>query len=170
MAGFAYRGSLTGTKERSLISGAETIITNSVVVSVGDAVLISTGGFISLGTAGSRVYGIVIGVVGSQGEKLDPDASTLDTFTVASDNQTVALKRAIIDISKDSIWFNDADSSLARTDDDLFYDLVSESQINGSVVTNGAFKIIKRDPNGDGDASNGLFVIAESQLDPYAQV
>jgi len=168
MAGFVKRKSLSGENKQALLSY---IIANSQTISVGDAVYMDADGFIIPATAGSRVLGIVIGVTDKNGLRIDPDAaSTPDTYTVDSDNETVDQKKVLVETSKDSVFYNDADEALEATDDNLFYNLTSESQIDGTAVANGQFKIVGRDPDGDGDASKGLFVIAESQLDPYAQV
>jgi hypothetical protein len=54
-----------------------------------------------------------------------------------------------------------------------FLDVVAASdQIDEStgLSTDGQFQLVGLDPLGDADASVGLFKIAESQLDPYAQV
>jgi hypothetical protein len=52
-----------------------------------------------------------------------------------------------------------------------FFDLTDQDQIadqNGADNA-GAFILVKRDPDGDGDASKGIFKIAEHEWDAYAQ-
>jgi len=52
-----------------------------------------------------------------------------------------------------------------------FFDLTDEDTINASSADDnkGQFQLVGLDPDNDGDASKGLFRIAESMLDPYAQ-
>jgi len=171
MAGFTKRGSLSGENKQAVLHGSNTIIANSQTIQVGDAVYRDTDGFIIVAAAGTRVLGICVGVTDKDGIRVDPDSPTTpDTYTVESDNETDKQWKAMIETSKDVLWLNDADEDLERADDELFYNLADENTIDGTAAAAGQFALIKRDPLGDGDLSLGLFVIAESQLDPYAQV
>jgi len=170
---FEFKKSLSGGAERKLLCGAETVIANSVELKVEDAVKWDTDGFIALATAGDKVLGIVEGVVDKDGIAIEPDADTLNTYTMASDNETAAakMKRASIDISKNSLYKNDASGDLTRTMIGQLFDLTDEDQIDQGTAsdTSGQFQLIRLDPDNESDASMGLFKIAESQLDPFTQ-
>lgn len=173
MARFVQQGSLSGLKDKSYLGsrGTPMIIGNSVAMIVGAAVNWASTGFIGLGTAGSRVLGICQGVVGINGERLTPDSNTTDTYTVASDNQTVAKKKVLIDSSKDTLWHNVANGAVnIQSDLDVFLDLTSATQLSSTAAANGAFKLLEVDPNLDATLTDVLVTVSESQFDPYAQV
>jgi len=180
MAGFEYRGQLNGAENPVAI---HVPIANSQTVKVGDAVKLQTfasGGGCMRATAGSKVLGIVVGIVNKDGIDLDnAPASTYDgtwdsdnkTYTAASDNMSDKQIKAIVVTDKYALWYNDAAGDLAAADLLKFFDLTDQDQIadqDGSDSA-GAFQLIRLDPDGDGDASKGIWRIAESQLDPYAQ-
>jgi MoaA/NifB/PqqE/SkfB family radical SAM enzyme len=56
-------------------------------------------------------------------------------------------------------------------DEYKFFDLTDQDQVadQDGADNAGALILIKRNPDGDDDASKGLFIIAESELDAYAQ-
>lgn len=170
---FEFKKTLSEGMERKLLCGAETIIANSVEVKIGDALKWDTDGFIALATAGDKVLGHVEGVVDQNGISIAPDSGTLDTYTVDSDNETAATKkkRARIDVSKNSLYKNDANGDLSRTMIGQFFDLTDEDQIDQATAsdTSGQYQLIRLDPDNEDDASMGLFKIAESQLDAAAQ-
>lgn len=117
---FVPYGTLSPNEGSILIGGdavpQNTIIVNSGVMQIGDKVEWSSG-FVQTGagsTAGTDPIGICVGVA-QNGISIDPDAGTLDTFTVAGDNQTVAKKYAIIDISENTLYSVGADAALGTT-------------------------------------------------------
>jgi hypothetical protein len=71
------------------------------------------------------------------------------------------------------LFFNDADDTLATTNLLQFFDLASADpntiSVSSASDTAGQFQLVQLDPDGDADASKGLFKIAESQFDAYAQ-
>ena len=79
--------------------------------------------------------------------------------------------KALVVVDKNAIWYNDTAGTLAAADIFKFFDLTDQDQVADQDGDNdaGALILIKRDPDGDADASKGLFIIAESHLDPYAQ-
>lgn len=176
---FQYRGQLNGAENPVLLTIP---IANSQTVVSGRAVkmqVLSSGGGVMPATAGSKIVGIVVGLVDSAGIDLDNTKQTLDgtfstsakSYAAAADNMTVARVSAIVCVDKYSIWYNDTAGDLAAADDFKFFDLASAAQVadqNGH-DTAGALLLIKRDPDGDADASKGHFIIAETQLEPYAQ-
>lgn len=170
---FEYKRNLIGVDHPKMLHGDATIVANSVVIKIGDAVKWDTDGFIALAAATNKVLGIVAGVTDLNGINVDPDSGTLDTFTMNSANETTAtFKYRVSVIVDDSALFkNDSSGTLAQTNIGQFFDLTDEDQIDQSSAsdTSGQFQLIQLDPDAEGDASMGLFKIAESQLHPYAQ-
>jgi hypothetical protein len=168
MLGFEFRKSLNASETPQLLYF---IADNSDVITVGDAVKINTDGHAELLTAGAKVAGVVAHVVDANGLPLTPDSGTLHTYTMPSDNETVAQNKVGIYVGKDLLFANDSSGSLATTNLMQFFDVTDEDTINqGSASdTAGQFQLVGLDPDGDGDASKGLFKIAESQFDPFAQ-
>jgi hypothetical protein len=168
MAGFSYRKSLITKDEPTLLYF---IIDNSDTITLGDAIMINTDGHAVVATATEEVAGIAACVVDKNGIAVEPDSGTTDTWTVESDNETDKLYQVGIIVSKYALFSNDSSGTLATTNLMQFFDLTSESQIDQSSASDstGQFQLIGLDPDDDADASKGLFRIAESQLDPYAQ-
>lgn len=178
MAGFFYRKHMLG-----LTTGATDvkIIANSQTITIGDAVKMASG-FATLALNTGIVYGVVVGLVDNQGLNLTSSKADYDgtvsgdgdtlTYVATSDNQTDHMIKAIICVDPFVLWYNDADGSLTNAMEGTFFDTVAASdQISASSTsgTSGSFQLVSRDPDGDADASKGLFRIAESQLWAYAQ-
>lgn len=169
MAGLIYRKSLTSKDEPTLLYF---IIDNSDTITVGDAITVNTDGHATLAGAGTVVAGIAVTVVDSNGLAVTTDSGTTNTWTVESDNETDKAYEVAIIATKDALFYNDADGTLATTNRMQFFDVVAASdQIDQATAsdTSGQFQLISLDPDGDADVSKGLFKIAESQFDPYAQ-
>lgn len=180
MAGFQYRGQLNGAENPVT---QDVVIANSATVTVGDVVTMTalgSGGGCSRAAAGNRVLGVVVGIVDNNGIDLDNTStsnydgtytSSSQTYAASSNNKTNKLVKAKVNIDKYSIFYNDTAGDLAAADDFKYFDLADQDQIadqNGH-DTAGAFLLIKRDPDGDGDASKGLFVTTESYMNAYTQ-
>lgn len=167
MAGFSYRKNLDGSAYvPSLLGG---IGVNSGVFSVGDVVRIDNEGFISLADAATdAICGVVQQVVTSAGASKSPDSGTTDTYTMTSDNETVALDEIrYIPALANYLFYNDSSGTLAQSNLGQFFSVTSESQVDQSTATDTAveqFRLVEIDPDGDADASKGLFQIAESQF------
>lgn len=163
MAGFTFRKSLTGAGEAASL---QIIGANSVVFQRGDVIRVNNAGFGALFTAGDLVLGVVTGVVDKNGARIDPDANTLDVYTMASDNQTVAQKKVqYIPALQDYLFYNDSDDTLARTNLFQYFPLNDENDVNGSSSSDSTLdtvRLIEIDPDGDGDASKGLWQFVES--------
>ena len=115
---FIYKGTLNPNAGRMIIGGPDmaqglstaTIITNSGVVAVGNVLSITTAaagnGIVArrYNSAGDVILGVCLSVADADGTQAEPDSGTTDTWTVASDNETVAKKYAVVDISPWSIW------------------------------------------------------------------
>lgn len=104
---FRRYDSLTGDSTGSLIT---VVIDNSDAINVGDAVKIRNGN-VEIGVAGQSVAGVVVDIVDKFGNSLTPAKGSIavigsatrasdGTITVASDNETVDLIAAKIDVSK----------------------------------------------------------------------
>ena len=164
MSGFAFRKRISGAGADA--TNLEMIGANSVVIQKGDLIRVNNGGFASLATAGDLILGVVVGVVTSAGVNVAPDSATLDTWTMASDNQTVGLKKVqYVPALQDYLFFNDADDTLAQTNLFQYFPVNDENDVDansGSDATVNTVRLIQLDPDGDGDASKGLFQIVES--------
>lgn len=121
------------------------IIANSTEVTELDAVRIDSSGFVTLGNASNDIFGHVTGISTQDGVGLETDGSAgaetgsfSGTFTTASDNQTVSKVKAVVDISKESLYSADADASLGTTTgSDLagyYMDLTSENELDESTA------------------------------------
>lgn len=109
MASAKLIGTTLANAGRALVGGTaaphSTILDNSDVVIIGDAV--KTGADGNLTTASvttAAIAGIVVAVCNANGSPATPDAATLDTYTMASDNETVAKRYALIDESPFTIY------------------------------------------------------------------
>jgi hypothetical protein len=168
MAGFIYRRSMISADQPQLFYF---IIDNSDTISVGDAVMLNTDGHVVVATAGEELLGVVQGVVDANGLPVSCDSGTVDTWTVDSDNETVDMCKAAVILDKYALYSHDVGTDLATTNLMQFADITNEHAINYSSLSdsNGQFQLVGLDPDSDGDASKGLFKIAESQMDPYTQ-
>lgn len=166
MTGFSYRKNIDGS------TGAPTVLQavgkNSITFQVGDLIRVNTSGFADVVDTGEAITGVVVGVVDANGVKIDPDSGTLDTYTMSSDNQTVAQKEVrYIPALPHYLFFNDADASLTRAMELKYFDTNDENDVDVASATDSEtaqVQLIERDPDGDGDASKGLFRIAESHF------
>ena len=168
MAGFSYRKSLITKDEPTLLYF---IINNSSTITLGDAIMIDSNGHAVVATTGEEVAGIAAQVVDANGIPVEPDSGTTDTYTVDSDNETVKKYQVGLIVSPFALFSNDSSGTLATTNLMQFFDLTDEDTINASSANDdkGQFQLVGLDPDNDADASKGLFRIAESMLDPYAQ-
>jgi hypothetical protein len=174
--GFIYRRPLLGSDQPVVMNFR---IGDSATLKIGDAVRINTSGLIVRAEAGNPVLGILRGICDKAGINpfsagyINGLGATLtgdDTVVSASDNSSraeYAQARVQLDIAGCNLWYNDANGDLAQTNVGQLFDVVAASgQIDQSVAsdTSGQFQLLQLDPDGDGDASKGLFRIAEPQL------
>lgn len=166
MAGFKYRKSLSGSNQAP--AELHLIGANSVVFQVGDLIRVNTSGFAALVTTGDLVLGVVTGVHDKNGKAIDPDSGTTDTYTMASDNQTVAMKKVqYIPALQDHLFYNDADGSLAQANLMMYFGVDDENNADTASVapsdsTLNTLRLVEIDPDNDGDASKGIWQIVES--------
>ena len=175
MAGFEFRGHLLGADNPVT---RDAIITNSQTVKVGDALTMTTG-FALRAAANGRIMGICIGIYTKKGIPLDNADSGTDydgtwtsssqTYAAASDNQTDKMVVAKMICDPYALFYNDADADLTSAMDMQHFSLVDQDQVDGDTNsgTVGEMQLWKRDPDGDADASKGLFHIVSWQGDAF---
>jgi len=121
------------------------IITNSVVTTVMDSVKLASG-FVALGTAGALVFGNVISIGTEKGVGLNTSGATgaqmgsfVNTYTAASNNQTVGKVKADVDISKMSLYSAELSAAAGTTTgsnlDGYNMDLADEDTLDESSAT-----------------------------------
>ena len=166
MAGFRFRKTLAGgTAEATQL---DLIGANSVVFQIGDLIRVNTSGFAALATTGDLILGVVTGVASKNGVAVDADSGTLDTYTMASDNQTVAQKKVkYVPALQEYLFLGVADGNLAATNLFQYFGVDDENNPDSASVspsdsTLNTLRLIQLDPDGDGDATKGLFQIVES--------
>ncbi|OGO14231.1 MAG: hypothetical protein A2Y53_03755 [Chloroflexi bacterium RBG_16_47_49] len=174
MAGFEYRGQINGAENPVL---ENLIIANSQTITIGDAISMS-GGYVIVGTSSTRIYGVVVGIVTNKGIDLDSAkadeydgtwTSSSNTYVATSDNVTDKKIRAVVCPDPYALWYNDSDGDHVAADLKLFIKLADEDQIDESETsaTVGQFQVWKLDPDGDADASKGLYRIVSWQGDSF---
>ena len=168
--GFYFRKNMVGDAAHPPY--AEYIIANSQTLTLGDAVTLSSG-YATPSSTNGRPVGICVGFVDNDGLPLhgvvshaDHDGTVTgdDTYVSSADNQTDKLIRVVVmAIRTDDLWYNDADASLAQANIGTFYDMNSGSdEIDVATgTTSGVWQLVEIDPDGDSDASKGLFRCAE---------
>jgi hypothetical protein len=169
---FNFRKNLDGSSQTpALLYG---IGKNSVVFTVGDTVRFNTSGFIDLATTTEQVYGIVAGVVDSKGIPVAFDSGAIQTWTMASDNQTVSMKQvAVIPAFGHYAFSADSDTTIEQASLGKYFALNSTSDgivTSGESDTIGSLdcQLVGLDPDGDADASKGLYRFVNSQVGQLA--
>lgn len=120
------------------------ILANSIVVTTNDSVKLASG-FVALGTTGALVFGHVISVGTSKGMGLNSTGvagaefgSFVNTYTLASDNQTVGKVKADVDVSKMTIYSGELDAAIGSTTgsnlNGYFTDLTDEDTLDESAT------------------------------------
>lgn len=112
------------------------VIDNSDVIRIGDFVRAYNAGHIEVAVAARPLFGVVHAVEDIDGLQPTPDSGTLDTFTVASDNETVAQIAALVDTSIHSVYSCDQDGTLGTTNSSdqvgASFDLADEETVDES--------------------------------------
>lgn len=148
---------------------------NSIVFTIGDAVRINNAGNIDHSTADEQIVGFVQQVVTSAGKAKSPDSATTNTWTMTSDNVTVAGDLVgFIPAFAHYAFTADSDTTITSADLGKYFNIVSTSD---GVITSGEsytigtlmFQCIGLDPKGDADASFGLFRVVASQMGQITQ-
>lgn len=148
------------------------IITNSITVTELDSVKLASG-FIAAGTAGALVFGNVTAISTNLGVGLNTSGaagaaigSFAGAFTTASNNQTVAKVKAVVDISKESLYSVAPDATIGTTTGSNLSgyntDIASATATDEdtAVATTAQYHIWGVDPN---VSANQIVSILESQ-------
>lgn len=149
------------------------ILANSITVTVNDSMKMASG-FCALGTTGALVFGHVQGIVTSKGMPMSTTGvagadigSFINTFATASDNQTVAKFKAMVDVSKHTLYSAEEDATIGTTTgSDLAgytQDIVDEDTLkeNTALTTTGQYMGHGLDPN---NSARSVVNIFESQV------
>ena len=174
MAGFSLRGHLLGASNPVT---RDAIITDSETVTVGDAIQM-TDGFAQVCDANERIMGIAVGITDASGIDLDSTSSdnydgtwtsSTKTYVATSDNESDKKVRVKMICDPYALFYNDASGTLTSAMDMEFFSLADEDQVDYSTnsATVGEMQLWKRDPDGDGDASKGIFRIVAWQGDAF---
>jgi len=172
--GFVYARNLnTGVQNPQTL---EVLLANSTgPLTVGDAVQY-TSGYLTIAATGESVLGILAGFVDKDGRNIFQSGVNVtgtksgdDTYTAASDNQTVDFVKGIVIVDPNALFLNEADSSLTQAEVGTYFDTTAASdQITGSgSATISQFQLVELvTADGAGNAVNdyGLFRISQTQL------
>jgi hypothetical protein len=172
--GFLYKRHLKGGVE--MPATLEVLIANSAgPLTIGDAAQY-TSGYLTIAATTESILGVIVGFVDKNGRNIFQQGVSVsgtkvgdDTYTAASDNQTVDQVKAIVNIDTDALFLNEADSTLTQAEVGLYFDTTSASdQITGSgSATISQFQLIELvtvNEDGTDEDSKGLFRISQSQL------
>lgn len=117
------------------------VVTNSATIAIGDSVKTASG-FAALGTAGARVLGHVVALVGQDGLNPEIDGSFKgnlgEAYSITSDNQTVAMVKAVVDVAQDALYIAELDATAGTTTGSNLagknFDLIDEDTLDESSV------------------------------------
>ena len=164
MAGFRYRKNLDGSSQSP--TNLSLVGANSVVFQVGDLIRVNNAGRAALVTTGDLVLGVVTGVTDKNGAPISPDSATTDTYTMPSDNVTVAQRKVFyIPALPNYLFFNTADSAVTVADLFAFMAVNDENDVDPGTKSDtvvDTVRLIEVDPDATGTTGEGLFQIAES--------
>lgn len=174
--GFSFRKSTRGQEHAA---NESFILAGSATVKIGDLVRINTAGLLVRCATGEAPCGVLEGIVdqnginifspraaGVSGATLTPDDQIATSSTNATDATRMIMGQVRLAITGESLYFNDADNDFAQTNLFQFFDVANGNQVTfGSASdANGQVQLIQLNPDGDGDASKGLFRINENQF------
>jgi len=143
--GFEPRGSLSGDLTQATFPF---IVSNGVTVTAGNAVTLVSGYVENLGATDKDVLGVAI-------ETVTGSSASVEVGVLCDPN---------------IVYYNDADGDVAQADIGKTYLVATSSgkqsidQSTGQTTTAYPFVLLKKDPDGDKDASKGLFKIYRSQI------
>ena len=163
---FLFRKSIDGSSSPPVNLYA--IAKDSIAFQVGDLIRINTSGFADVVDQGECIGGVCVGVVDINGLPVTPDSGTTDTWTMGSTNSSATYKKVVfIPAFPQYLFYNDADGTLTQAMEFEYFDTNDENDVDIARATDtwsAQVQLISRDPDGDADASKGLFRIVESQF------
>ena len=169
--GFIPRGSMISSDDGAIQTY---IIDDTKTISIGDAVLLSAGyADVSASSGANDIVGVCVGIVDASGIPVWQSGADIDgtlsnniTYVSASDNTSDKKCRVQVITSPWYLFYNEADSTIAQTEEGLFFDLASTGdRITGTgSATRCSMQLVKlfslaSGPNSYGE---GLFRISES--------
>lgn len=142
------------------------VINNSATIKRGDFVRLDTSGNAVRGTATANLLGGCMGVVDANGAPVAPDSGTEDTWTVASDNETVAMKKALVNVDPTAIYEVDFSAAIGTTGGSAAgarFDLTDHDTVNEASATTSSAQValVEAVP---GSTTRGRVVIVENQI------
>lgn len=173
-------GRTSGISERRLIENSGTITVGDMVRGSYDAG--AADGMVELAAAGNPILGVVTGIVDKNGINLDNTRLTLTgtwtsstkTFVAASDNTSVDMVKAEVDIDPMSVWTAQPDAAIGTTtssgsSDQLgsYTDIIAasdqpdENNAGNAFNTKAQLFIWGVNPS---DTAKGVYSIAEHQV------
>jgi len=170
--GFWYKKSLRPGADAPMRLEVILASDTSVALTIGDAVQ-WTSGYLTIAGTGESVLGILEGFVDANGRNIFQQGVSVsgtksgdDTYTPASSGETV---KGVVNVDRDALFLNTADSTLAQAEVGLYFDTTSSSDQVTSTgsATQSQFQLVESvttDDEGNADDDCGLFRIAESQL------
>jgi hypothetical protein len=172
--GFFYKKHLKPSVEAP--ATLTVLIANSAgPLTLGDAVQL-TSGYLTIAATTESVLGILVGIVDANGRNVFQQGVSVtgtkagdDTYTAASDNQTVDQVKGVVIVDEDALFLNEADSTLTQAEIGTYFDTTSDSnQVTGSGSgTISQFQLIElvtTNSEGAAEDSQGLFRISQSQI------
>lgn len=149
------------------------VINNSATLKRGDFVRLDTNGNIIRATSTTNILGSVAGVIPDAGDNSEsggayvaPDSGTEDTWTVASDNETVAKKRALVNVDPFAVYRVDFSADIGTTSGSVVgarFDLTDHDTVNEASAGTGTAQVALIDTIHD-DADRGEVMIVENQV------
>jgi hypothetical protein len=161
-----------------------TLANSAGPIVVGNAVKWSSGYLVGAPIS-SAVLGILVGFVNKYGDDIFKNflgpavkgtKSGDDTYTAASDNQTVDMVQGAVKVDTDALFFGYSDSNLTQASVGLFFNgkVNSNTYVDGVTGTGGAYsagtqqfqlvELVTTLGDGTAVANAGLFKIIRSQL------
>lgn len=180
--GFEYKKNL-GSPGLSIPATIEVPLANSIgPLTIGDAVQL-TSGYLTGADATEVILGILVGLVDKNGQNIFKSNVSVggtksgdDTYTAASDNQTVDMVKGVVIVDKDALFLaKNSNTALTQAKVGLYFEGNASTgttvdQVIGAGATFGTtdqFQLIEVPATlEDGSANTyyGLFRIGESQL------
>ena len=167
---FIYKGNINGGHKRTLV---KVLLAGSADYRVGDPLSISTGDSAIISSAGLRILGHITAIVKSN-DVVPADngcgGAFVQTYRTASDNATVALVSALVDIDTNSKYSVNLDDTIGTTTGsnkafylfDLDTGLVNRKLDESTAgQTSGQYFSLGLDPN---DSNRQMVKIKESIL------
>jgi len=175
--GFRFRKSLIGLEHPATDNF---LLAGSATVKIGDLVRVNTGGLLVRCATGEIPCGVLVGIVdqnginvfspraqGTAGATLTPDDQVATSSTNATDATRKLMGQVSVEVAGTNLWFNDADNDFTISNLFQTFDVANGNQVtfaSASDTTSKEVMLYAIDPDGDGDASKGLFRIANNQF------